>query len=274
MKTALTVVIVAASATLGAQALPAFDALSVKRNTAVNESGAISPPLPGQFRIVNVPLHFILHDALGVREHELIGSPDWARSEAYDIVGRYPADAVPHAAYKQMVEKALVERFGLKTHRETREMPVYRLVMARPDRQLGPRLTASAVDCEQWFAEKKPQLGAGSPSALAPGGRRMACAMMAQRRQIVGGTQPISRLTRSLESMVGRFVIDDTGLTGNYDIDLEFAPTIEAGGNPAAADGAPSIFTALQEQLGLKLDADRRPMGVVVIDAIDRPTPD
>jgi uncharacterized protein (TIGR03435 family) len=97
---------------------------------------------------------------------------------------------------------------------------------------------------------------------------------MAQRRLITAGTQPISRLARALESMVDRFVIDDTGLAGNYDIDLEFAPTIEAGGNPTPVDGAPSIFTAVQEQLGLKLEADRRPMDVVVIDAIARPTPD
>jgi uncharacterized protein (TIGR03435 family) len=172
-----------------------------------------------------------------------------------------------------MMEKALVERFGLKLHRERREMAVYRLVVARQDGRLGPRLTPSSVDCQQWFAEKKPQLGAGGPSPVAPGGARPACMLMAQRRFITGGTQPISRLTPALESMTGRFVIDETGLKGNYDIDLEFAPTIEAGGAPAA-DGAPSIFTALQEQLGLKLEADRRPMEVVVIDAIARPAAD
>jgi uncharacterized protein (TIGR03435 family) len=276
MKSPLATWVLMATATLAAQTppLPPFDALSVKRNTSVGEAGTIAPPVPGQLRIVNYPLHFLLHYALDVREHELIGSPDWARDEAFDMTARYPADATPTPDHRRMVEKALIERFGLRTNRERREMPVYRLVLARPDKRLGPRLTPSSVDCQQWLAEKKPQLGAGSPSPVAPGGRRPACMLMAQRRFITAGTQPIPRLTRAMESMVGRFVIDDTGLAGNYDIDLAFAPTLEAGGNPAVADGAPSIFTAIQEQLGLKLEADRRPMDVVVIDTITRPTPD
>ena len=274
MKIALAAV-VAAAATLGAQALPAFDALSVKRNTTNADSGFSAAPAPGQIRLVNVPLHFILLQALGVREHEMVGSPEWAHYEAFDIIGRYPTDAVPVGQQRRMIEQALVERFGLKTHREQRQMPVYRLVMARTDKRLGPRLEPSSVDCQQWFAEKKPQLGAGGPSPVAPGGARPACLLMAQRRLITAGTQPISRLARALESMVDRLVIDETGLAGNYNIDLEFAPTIEAGGNAAPnPDGAPSIFTALQEQLGLRLEADRRPVDVVVIDGIDRPTPD
>jgi uncharacterized protein (TIGR03435 family) len=262
--------------TLAAQTtpLPAFDALSVKRNASVGQGGGGGEPAPGQIRIVNLPLHFILHSALAVREHELIGSPDWARDEAFDIIGRFPADAVPAEDYRRMIEKALIERFGLKTHREMREMSVYRLTMARPDRRLGPRLTLSSIDCEQWNAEKKPQWGAGSPSPLAPGGRRPVCMSITNRRSITAGAFRISQLAARLESLTGRLVVDETGLTGYYDLDLEFAPTIEAGGNPAPGDAAPSIFTALQEQLGLKLESNRQPMPVVVIDAISRPTPD
>lgn len=271
----LPILLLLAAAIAAAQspALPPFDALSVKPNVAT-DGGSISPNLPGQFRIINVPLHFILLTTFNVREHEMIGSPAWAREERFDITARYAADAVPLTESRRMVEKALVERFGLKTHRETREIPVYRLVMARPDRRLGPRLTASTVDCEQWFAAKKAQIGAGSPSPVAPGGRRPMCLQLPNRRFITAGAQPIAVLARALESMTARFVIDETGLAGNFDYDLEFAPTIEAGGTPTPGDSAPSIFTALQEQLGLKLESDRRPVPVVVIDAVSRPTPD
>jgi uncharacterized protein (TIGR03435 family) len=270
--------IIAAASVAGAAAqspaLPSFEALSVKRNTSVGMGKMSGASLPGQFRLVNIPLHAVLLEAFGVREHELAGSPGWTRDERFDIVGTYPAPPVAgRDGYRRMLEQALVERFGLKTHREMRPAPIYRLVMARSDRRLGPDLKPSTVDCAQWLAEKKPQTGAGSPSRVAPGGRRPACDSLAARQYIAAGTQPIATLVRLLEGLTGRSVVDETKLEGNYDFDLEFSRTLETGGN-LPADGKPPIFTALQEQLGLRLEADRRPMPIVVVDAIHRPTPD
>lgn len=271
--------IVAAAVTTTAAAqsppLPPFEALSVKRNSDVGMGKMSGASFPGQFRIVNIPLHFILLEAFGVREHALVGSPTWARDERFDLLGTFPAEVIAgRDGYRRMLEKALVERFGLKRHRETRALPIYRLIMARSDRRLGPDLKPSTVDCAQWLAEKKPRAGAGTPSRVAPGGRRPACDSLPTRQFIAAGTQPISVLARSLESLTGRFVVDETGLEGNFDYDLEFTRTLETASTPTAGDGKPSIFTALQEQLGLKLESDRRPMPVVVIDAISRPTPD
>ena len=271
--------IVAAAVTTTAAAqsppLPPFEALSVKRNSDVGMGKMSGASFPGQLRIVNIPLHFILLEAFGVREHALVGSPTWARDERFDLLGTFPAEVIAgRDGYRRMLEKALVERFGLKWHRETRALPIYRLIMARSDRRLGPDLKPSTVDCAQWLAEKKPRAGAGTPSRVAPGGRRPACDSLPTRQFIAAGTQPISVLARSLESLTGRFVVDETGLEGNFDYDLEFTRTLETGSTPTAGDGKPSIFTALQEQLGLKLESDRRPMPVVVVDAISRPTPD
>ena len=275
--TGLALIVAAAVTTAAAQSppLPPFEVLSVKRNRDVGMGKMSGASLPGQFRIVNIPLHFILLEAFGVREHALVSSPTWARDERFDLLGTFPADVIAgRDGYRRMLEKALVERFGLKWHRETRALPIYRLIMARSDRRLGPDLKPSTVDCAQWLAEKKPRAGAGTPSRVAPGGRRPACDSLPTRQFIAAGTQPISVLARSLESLTGRFVVDETGLEGNFDYDLEFTRTLETGSTPTAGDGKPSIFTALREQLGLKLESDRRPMPVVVVDAISRPTPD
>ena len=269
--------IVAAGVTAAAQSppLPPFEVLSVKRNSNVGMGKLSGASLPGQFRIVNIPLHSILLEAFGVREDALVGSPTWARGERFDLMGTFPAEVIRERdGYRRMLEKALVERFGLKSHRETRAVPIYRLIIARPDRRLGPDLKPSTVDCAQWLAERKPRAGAGTPSRVAPGGRRPACDSLPTRQFIAAGSQPISALARSLESITGRFVVDETGLEGNFDYDLEFTRTLETGSIPTGVDGKPSIFTALEEQLGLKLESDRRPMPVVVIDAISRPTPD
>ena len=271
---ALIVAAVVTTAAAQSPSLPAFEVLSVKRNNAVGMGKMSGASLPGQFRIVNIPLHSILREAFGVREEALVGSPTWARDERFDLVGIFPADVITERdGYRRMLEKALVERFGLTSHRETRALPIYRLIMARSDRRLGPDLKPSTVDCAQWLAEKRPRAGAGTPSRVAPGGRRPACDSLPTRQFIAAGSQPMSVLARSLESLTGRFVVDETGLAGNFDYDLEFTRTLETGSIPTR-DGKPSIFTALQEQLGLKLESDRRPLPVVVIDAISRPTPD
>lgn len=254
-----------------------FDVASVKENTSVSDRGGAAPPTPGRVRIINTPLRFILLDAFHLMDHQLIGAPEWTESARFDINATYSTDtARTEDDTRAMLRALLADRFGLKTHRETREMPIYALVMARKDGALGPQLVRSTIDCEKWMAEKRPQLGAGSPSPVAPGGRRPVCQLLATRRFITAGTQTMQQLSGPLQAFTGRPVVNRTGLTGAFDFDLQWTSSAvppAPGASPPPDDG-PSIFVALQEQLGLRLEPGRAPFEVVVIDAIRRPTAD
>ena len=259
-----------------AQTPRSFDVASVKENTSVSDTGGISRATPGRLRITNTPLRFVLLDAFELLDHQLIGAPEWTESARFDIIATYAVPATEQDG-RAMLRQLLADRFGLVTHRERRELPMYALVMARKDRALGPQLVRSDVDCEKWIAEKRPQAGAGGPSRVAPGGQRPACMMIASRRFITAGTRTIAQLSTSLQALTGRPVVDRTGLTGTFDFDVQWtsgtiAPPV--GANATAPDDGPSIFTALQEQLGLRLESTRGPFDVVVIDSVKRPTPD
>ena len=271
------ITVIAATAVVAAQsAQPAFEVASVKENTSVSDRGGPGST-PGRFRVTNSPLRFILLDAFHVMDHQLIGSPEWTESARYDITATYPADvARSEDDTRAMLRTLLADRFGLVTHRETREMPMYALMLARKDGTLGPQLVRSSIDCEQWLAEKRPQLGAGSSSPVAPGGKRPVCQLLATRRFITAGTQTMQQLTGPLQAFTGRPVVDRTGLTGAFDFDLQWSsgPVAPAAGATPPPDDGPSIFAALQEQLGLRLESTRGTFDVVVVDAVRRPTPD
>ena len=253
-----------------------FEVASVKENTSVSDTGGISRATPGRLRITNTPLRFILLDAFQLLDHQLIGAPEWTESARFDIIATYALSATEHDG-RAMLRQLLTDRFGVVTHRERRELPMYALVMTRKDGAPGPQLVRSDVDCERWIAEKRPQAGAGGPSRVAPGGQRPACMMLTSRRFITGGTRTIAQLSASLQALTGRPVVDRTGLTGTFDLDLQWtsgtiAPPV--GANAAAPDDGPSIFTALQEQLGLRLESTRGPVDIVVIDSVKRPMTD
>jgi uncharacterized protein (TIGR03435 family) len=272
------VAVMSALAVAAAQSTqPAFDVASVKENTSVSDGSSISGPLPGRFRITNTPLRFILLHAFQVLDHQLIGAPGWTESARFDITGTYPGGATPSDPdTRAMLRTLLADRFALVTHRETRELPMYALVLARKDGALGPQLVRSSIDCERWLKEKRPQIGEGSPSPVAPGGKRPVCLMLTTRRLITAGTRSMPQLAASLQALTGRSVVDRTGLTGTFDFDLQWTSgTVgtPVGTNPQPDDG-PSIFAALQEQLGLRLEPGRATFDVVVVDAVGRPTPD
>jgi uncharacterized protein (TIGR03435 family) len=178
-----------------------------------------------------------------------------------------------------MLQNMLADRFQLKAHRELMDRTVYKLVMARADRRLGPMLVPSSVDCVQWRAENKPQVGAAGKSLVSPTGLRDACMLSAQQNWMVGGSQPISRLASMLQNRLRAQVVDQTGLAGNFDIDLAWTadPDIEAvlAGRPAnpSAPLSGTIFTAVEEQLGLKLAPSKERVEMLVIDSVSRPTP-
>ena len=187
-----------------------------------------------------------------------------------------------------MVRRLLAERFNLKTHVETHELPRYALVKARDDGRLGEKLRPSATDCPALIAARgrdytppppdpksfgrMSQLGAPPRCAVTA---RMTADSVAVFREGI----PMSDFARSLWSRAGRVIVDKTGLTGTYDIELETERQMPAGlpislgGSATPRDGL-SLFTALQEQLGLKLESERGPVEVLVIDSVELPTPD
>jgi len=247
-----------------------FEVSLVKVDNALEtKPSSINASTPGRFTATNTPVRFLVLYAYGLLDHQLAGMPDWTSSSSFDVTATYASDSkMTERDLRMMVRDLLQDRFGLRVHEETRQLPSFSLVVARKDGRLGPALARSEVDCEKWIAEKRPQAQTGGPSTVTPTGKRSACEMMATRRWLAGGTRTMAQLAAALQSMVGRPVVDRTGLAGGFDMDLKWATneTTEDG------DGGPSIFTALQEQLGLKLESERNPFQVVVVDRITRPT--
>jgi uncharacterized protein (TIGR03435 family) len=257
--------------------VPSFEAASVKRNTS-GEQRASFGPRGSQLVVVNNTLFNIVRNAWGIQGNQILGGPDWVRSEGerFDITAKAPDGTKPDQMLV-MMQTLLAERFKLKVHRETKELPIYAVTMARPDRKLGPQITPAAFDCNTLRAA----IARGErPTPPPPNGDRPVCgARTAPGRFLVGG-YPIADFARNLSGFVGgRPVVDRTGLTGIYDLELTWTPEAPPvgrdGAPPAAFDpNGPSLFTAIQEQLGLKLEATTGPVEVLMIDSADRPTPD
>jgi uncharacterized protein (TIGR03435 family) len=256
----------------------AFDVASVKPSPADASGSMISGPMPSRFTTQNATLKQLVMYGYGVRDYQVLGGPAWASSDGFDIAATYPGGkAQDPMSVSLMVRSLLRERFKLRAHTETREQPTYELVLSRQDGRLGPSLRRSDTDCEAERAARK-----GAPIAFGAGGVPT-CMMITTARTIQGGTRTLPMLAAALSGRVDRPVIDRTGLTGNFDIVLEWTPDpgtpvmpgrSESSPSPAPAPDAVSIFTALQEQLGLRLASTRGPVEVVVIDSVERPSPD
>ena len=203
----------------------------------------------------------VIVNAFGVPPFRIVGEPEWISRERFDIIARIP-DAHADGQVLLMLQGLLTQRFKLKAHRETREQPVYEVVVARADRRLGPRLTRSDSDCANNPPAAPPSLD--SPCAglfgVGPAGGR-----------IVSKGRPLARVLSALSMAVSRTVVDRTGLQGPFDVDLQWSADV---GTPVTNSDTPSIFTALQEQLGLRLEPSRAPVDVLVIESVERPTPD
>lgn len=268
--------------TYGAQAqllettLPQFEVTSVHQNVSQSTSSKIDSELPDRFVATNVPLRFLILEAYELRNHELIGAPDWASDKSFDIVGIYGGASRPTAhEIHLMLRQVLAERFGLRVHREQRELPAYDLVLARKDGRLGPRIHKSDMNCAGWLADGCPKTAAGPPSPVSPSGERPVCTTIATRKWLTGGARTMKDLAGSLQAMLSRPVVDSTGLSGSYDIDLQWAAMdLHADETGSATTGeGPSLFSAVSDQLGLKLVSRRQKFEVFVVDEIKRPTP-
>ena len=180
-----------------------------------------------------------------------------------------------------MLRQLLAERFKLVVHTEDREMPIYALVLNRADGKLGPQIKVSDVDCAGMLGRGRGRGPAGPPAPPAPG-ERMPCGIRMGKGNMAVGGATLTQVAGTLGTFVGRVVVDKTGLTGNYEFTLTWtpdnlpqrppgAPEPLFNGSPIDPNG-PSIFTAVQEQLGLKLDSQKGPVSVLVIDRAEHPT--
>jgi uncharacterized protein (TIGR03435 family) len=273
-----------------AAALPSFEEASIRPNTTEGRGGRGGQFQPTRWVSQNVTLKTILKNtfarqgaggpntALPLLDSQVIGGPDWLDADKFDIVATTPASTqpTPPPQARQMALRMLLERFKLKAHWETRELPVYVLSKARADGSLGPGLTPTPdAECEKARAAGPPPMPQAAPPGQTPpsmpppncGGVQFGPG------QLIARGAPMEMLVQTLTSVpvvtgIDRPVIDRSGLQGNYGFALKFAP---AGAANADAD-RPELVTALREQLGLKLEASRAPVEVLVIDSVDRPT--
>ena len=269
---------------------PKFDVTSVKRNTAGGPMRMLNAP--GYYNATNIPVMQLIRMAYQLQDFQIVGAPSWANSDRFDIEAKFdvatispPAPGQPSPMF-QMMRGLLRDRFGLMAHTETRELPMLALKVARADGRLGPQMKPAAADCSPQAGPRGggPIAGRGGPPPGAPfsPGQRPQCGDLMGFGQLLAGGIPMSRLTNQiLAPLTGRLVVDRTGLTGAYDIDLKWTPTpnqLPPGPPPPGVElpaidpNGPSLEAALQEQLGLKLDAERGPVDVLVIEKIVPPT--
>lgn len=258
-------------------ASPAFEVASIKpigSPGGLPVFGSIGFPPGGQFVAQSVGLIAILRVAYPNfgSPGQIAGGPDWVRTELFEINARAGGNP-PRAVMSDMLKQLLADRFRLRTHIEPREVDAYALVLARPNGRPGPGLRKSAVDCEAREAARRAAIAAGAPpTPQAIPECEWSSRTMNGVVQLVSRGYSLSRLVAHIQANVGRAVVDRTGLPGQFDITLEHAMT-EAPSTTGDQAKALPLFTAIQDQLGLKLESRKERMEVLVIDQVEMPTP-
>jgi uncharacterized protein (TIGR03435 family) len=222
-----------------------FDVATVKRATEGGPPGDIPRNMettPGNFSMRNVPLRFAVSWAWDLKDYEISG-PDWIKSEErYDIIAKAGRPA-SDSEMRQMLQALLLERFQMKVHRETKEMPVYVLLPGKGEAKV-----------KEAAADDKPSIDGSSPAG------------------VTFHAFPISRFTFMLTRRMDRPVLDQTGLKGVYHYTVDLSG-LGFAGRPAErqeGDAGPSIFTTVQRDLGLKLEARKEPIEILVIDSANK----
>jgi uncharacterized protein (TIGR03435 family) len=232
-----------------------FDVVSVKPSAPDEHNSFMFQSLPGgTIRMAGVPLRMMIMEAYGVKAFQISGGPDWIRTGRWDVLAKGEGfqGRIPREQENLMVRSMMADRFQLKVHSETKEMPVYALVVEKSGSKLVPH-----TGTEQQF-----RFGNGS---------------------LIVKKGAAAALAAWLSRQLGRVVIDKTDLKGEYDYKLEWTPDPGEGGaesiglppeapTPHVDTTGPSIFTAIQEQLGLRLVSQKGPVEMIVIDGVERPS--
>ncbi len=283
----LIVLAILAGSTLGAQAtqqpspaaVPAFDVASVKPNSSGSPNSSLDDR-PGSLGVTNMPLRRLIAFAYRmhpVLDRDRIVGPDWVDTARFDIAARMSPE-IPVAQIPDLLRTLLVERFKLAARQESREGPIYALLTARSGGALGDQIRSTTLDCSQ----RSNFITIDVTRTASIGGVETVkeCGIIgnvdANGGVIRGGGRSMAELSKHLTGRVNRTVVDRTGLTGSYDFVLRFTPegmTPRTDGAAGPSLDGTSLFTALQEQLGLKLEPQRGPVEFIVIDRIERPSP-
>jgi uncharacterized protein (TIGR03435 family) len=255
---------------------------SVKPNRSPNRGGPFGPQPGGRFVATNAPVSYLIRFAFepspwnrDLDAFQMTGGPDWITADRFDVNMKADGE-VPLTQMRQIVRLLLMDRFKLRVHHETRELPIYRLVVARSDGRPGPQLRRTELKCAEPI---DPFAGFQRGQAVPCGyfGLSPTIAQVGESNWAFRG-MTMEGFGRRLQSFLGRAIVDRTGLAGYYDGDFEFAAEIAIPppppGRPNPFDGRvfPSIFSVLPQQLGLRLESGRGPVEVLVIDSIERPT--
>ena len=261
---------------------PAFQVASIKRNKSGGRGQGLRVDPGGRVTAYNVPARLLILSAyrLTPTQSRLIsGAPNWIDSERYDLEAKAEGNFLEDQLVL-MLQALLADRLKLKAHIETRQLPVYALVLAKPGKT-GPQLAPHTDDAN---CDPDPRGGGQpvSPNSVIPrapcGGIRF---LSVGGKTGMGGSTTMETLAWNLSGELDRAVLDRTGLTGDFDLTMEYTPELVRPGpnSQTAADaplpdpsGPPSIFTALQQQLGLKLVPQTGPVDVLVIDHVERPS--
>jgi uncharacterized protein (TIGR03435 family) len=255
---------------------PTFEAASVKPTADTGRRGGRGTP--GRFQGFNLPARQLIRQAYDIHDSQIVGGPDWLASEGFDInatTGDKPPDQM-----RFMMQTLLRDRFKLTFHTEKRELPIYALVVARSDGKIGPGLKRIPDgECPPPGARR------GTPPPFDPNGPAPCGSMTFGPGRLLAHGVGIDMLARTIGGLpaitaFNRIVVDETKLEGQYDFDFkwtnEFGPRggpPPPGPAPTPAPGdEPSLVTALQEQLGLKLDPRRATVDVLVIDSAEKPS--
>ena len=234
-------------------ARPSFEVASIKPSGPDDNRAYIQIAPGGRLNARNITMKFLIQHAYGIRDFQISGGPSWLGSEHYDIVAKGESgEEMNPDRLKLMIQSLLADRFQLAFHKESKELPVYALVVAKN----GPKLQESNGN------ERGPMIRMG-------------------RGQVNGKKMSMTMLASQLAQQLGRSVVDKTGLTKEYDISLEWTPDpsermgpgLPGPDSPPPVDSpGPSIFTALQEQLGLRLESQKGPVDIYVIDRAEKAT--
>jgi uncharacterized protein (TIGR03435 family) len=267
------IVIVVAGVAAAQSSRPQFEVASVK--PSVNGgNGIVSRALPGGgYSLTNGTLRVLVSIAYKVRDYQISGGPNWVGTDGWNIEAKAaptqsgPPDATAPGTLELMLQSLLEDRFQLKIHREVKEAPIYNLTVAKN----GPKMKLSPDQTPVEF-----------PALPQPGGSipRGRIRLRAVAGQLEAAAEPVKDLATVLSDLLSRPVINRTDLKYLYDFKLEWSPELiqglAAGGNgqpPATANpSGPSLFTAVEEQLGLKLESSKGPVEVLVIDSVQKPT--
>jgi uncharacterized protein (TIGR03435 family) len=256
-----------------------FEVASIKQSTSGQTDMNFNIMPNGRLVATNVPVQLLLRIAHAVQPYQLVNAPDWVESDRYDILATAPQGvAMSFQTLPGMLRQMLADRLELNVRKDVRPMPIYKLVRARTDGRLGTEIAKSSVDCAALLGRQGGAAAAPSPPSPPSRFGLMPCTMSTGVGRISMSGLQMSNLVRELSGRAGRVVIDDTGLDGQWDLELQYTPDLAPNAsaddtNAAAAvpNAQPSLFTALQQQLGLKLQADRGPVEVLVVEKISRP---